>query len=157
MVVLPESSGPYAEQIGPGLREMLGLRIAVAYEDETVDCDLDDDVTERVVDLDQLDPDDRAFAGTGQAPAAVGRRMADPSFAADQRRRRYEGTVGEINRWIDELRDPDGRGWMPHIAPMHAGTDAKVLSILSDPGPGAREDAGSGFLCIESNDRTADM
>lgn len=86
----------------------------------------------------------------------MGRRMADPAFAARQQKQKYDGAVGQINCWIDELRHRDGRGWMPHVAPLHAGTDAKVLSVLSDPGPATRDGVGSGFLCIENDDQTAE-
>ena len=39
---------------------------------------------------------------------------------------------------------------------MHAGVDAKVLSILRDPGPATRSGVGSGFLCTENDDQTAE-
>lgn len=45
---------------------------------------------------------------------------------------------------------------MPHIAPWHGGVDAPMLSVLRDPGPMVREGVGSGFLCIENDDPTAE-
>ncbi|WP_220471853.1 uracil-DNA glycosylase [Tomitella gaofuii] len=94
-----------------------------------------------------------AVEADAREDSPVGR---DPAFAAQQQRDRYGGSVGEINRWIDGLRDADGRGWMPHIAPIHAGTNAKALSVLSDPGPATKDCVGSGFLCIENDDQTAE-
>ena len=48
-----------------------------------------------------------------------------------------------------------GRGWMPYVAPCHGGVDARVLSVLRDPGPKTAEQGGSGFLCIDNDDPTA--
>lgn len=38
---------------------------------------------------------------------------------------------------------------------MHAGTDALVISVLRDPGPKTQDGTGSGFLCVENDDPTA--
>jgi len=57
---------------------------------------------------------------------------------------------------VDELRDQDGRGWMPYVAPWHGGTEARVLSVLRDPGPKTQDGTGSGFLCTENDDATAE-
>ncbi|WP_327003056.1 uracil-DNA glycosylase [Dactylosporangium sp. NBC_01737] len=62
-----------------------------------------------------------------------------------------------INELVDELRDPDGRGWMPYVAPVHGGVNARVLSILRDPGPKTQDGTGSGYLCIENDDATAEQ
>ena len=49
-----------------------------------------------------------------------------------------------------------GYGWAPYVAPIHGGINARILSILRDPGPATRDgDAGSGFLCIENDDASA--
>jgi uracil DNA glycosylase superfamily protein len=61
-----------------------------------------------------------------------------------------------INQFVDSIRDRDGRGWAPYIAPMHGGADAEVLSILRDPGPAAQDGSGSGFLAVENDDPTAE-
>lgn len=81
--------------------------------------------------------------------------MAQADFREMQERDRYAPHVRSVNELVDRLRDPGGRGWMPHVAPHHGGVEARVLSVLRDPGPGAGE-AGSGFLCIENNDPTAE-
>ncbi|NIZ90027.1 uracil-DNA glycosylase [Kineosporiaceae bacterium B12] len=81
--------------------------------------------------------------------------MADPSFRERQFLDRYADHVRPVNQLVDELRGHDGRGWMPCVAPLHGGVEARVLSILRDPGPGTQEEGGSGFLCIENDDPTA--
>jgi hypothetical protein len=89
--------------------------------------------------------------------ASMTRRMADAAFLSSQQ----EGTHSEphmapINAFVDKIRDKDGRGWVPYIAPHHGGTDAQILSILRDPGPAAHSDKGSGFLSVENDDPTAE-
>ncbi|MGP3683316.1 uracil-DNA glycosylase [Streptomyces sp. IBSNAI002] len=46
---------------------------------------------------------------------------------------------------------------MPYVAPWHGGTEARVLSVLRDPGPKTQEGTGSGFLCVENDDPTAEL
>ncbi|WP_234443826.1 uracil-DNA glycosylase [Streptomyces sp. NRRL B-24484] len=75
----------------------------------------------------------------------------------EQEQGRYAPHVRPINEMVDVLRDQDGRGWMPHVAPWHGGTEARVLSVLRDPGPRTQEGTGSGFLCVENNDPTAEL
>lgn len=82
--------------------------------------------------------------------------MADPSFRAEQRAERYAPHIEPINRYVDDLREV-GRGFVPYVAPMHGGVDARVLSILRDPGPGTHDNAGSGFLCTENDDGSAEL
>ena len=83
------------------------------------------------------------------------RRMADAQFRREQERDRYAPHVRPVNTYVDELRSA-GRGWVPHVAPWHGGTRARILSVLRDPGPMVREGTGSGFLCIENDDPTAE-
>lgn len=84
------------------------------------------------------------------------RRMADEAFRAEQQRDRYASHVRPVNEMVDALRDRDGRGWMPHVAPWHGGVRARVLSVLRDPGPKTQDRTGSGFLCVENDDSTAE-
>ena len=44
---------------------------------------------------------------------------------------------------------------MPHVAPVHGGLEARVLTVLRDPGPKTQVGVGSGFLCVENDDQTA--
>lgn len=83
------------------------------------------------------------------------RRMSEPAFRATQEADRYAAHVRPINELVDSLRD-ESRGWMPHVAPLHGGINAGVLSILRDPGPATQAGSGSGFLCIENDDPTAE-
>ncbi len=83
------------------------------------------------------------------------RRMAEEAFRDDQVRRRYEDHIAPINRLVDEL-SVTGRGWMPHVAPMYGGVRARLLSVLRDPGPKTQTGLGSGFLCMENDDATAE-
>jgi hypothetical protein len=87
----------------------------------------------------------------------MARRMAQEEFRLEQERDRYAAHVRPVNELVDELRDLDGRGWMPHVAPSHGGVEARVLSVLRDPGPKAQEGVGSGFLCWENDDPTAEQ
>jgi hypothetical protein len=59
------------------------------------------------------------------------RRMSDPKFKAEQLSGRYEPHVEPVNRLVDELREaepPGGRGWAPYIAPIHGGSEARILT-----------------------------
>ena len=55
------------------------------------------------------------------------RRMRDASFCEDQRLHLYDDHVAPISRLIDDLVAGSERGWMPHVAPIHEGTNAEVL------------------------------
>ncbi|APU44687.1 uracil-DNA glycosylase [Streptomyces sp. TN58] len=82
--------------------------------------------------------------------------MADDAFRVAQEQNRYAPHVRAINELVDGLRDQDDRGWMPYVAPWHGGVDARVLSVLRDPGPKTQDGSGSGFLCVENDDPTAE-
>jgi hypothetical protein len=81
--------------------------------------------------------------------------MACPAFREEQWRARYDDHIAPINRFVDTLREADGR-WLPYVAPMYGGVKARLLSVLRDPGPRTQEDTGSGFLCMENDDPTAE-
>jgi hypothetical protein len=83
--------------------------------------------------------------------------MSDTEFRSQQYQHRYDPHVKPINELVDRLRDPQGRGWVPYVAPVHGGVDAWILSILRDPGPATQDGVGSGFLCIENADPTAEQ
>lgn len=82
--------------------------------------------------------------------------MVDPDFRAQQWEDRYAAHIAPINRDVDDLR-VQGRGWVPYVAPLHGGTDARVLSILRDPGPATQDEFGRGFICVENNDGSAEL
>jgi hypothetical protein len=82
--------------------------------------------------------------------------MADETFRQYQYAHRLDRHIAPINQFVGELQDPANNRWLPEVAPMHAGVDALVLSVLRDPGPKTQAGTGSGFLCIENDDPTAE-
>ena len=82
--------------------------------------------------------------------------MADAAFREEQQRHRYDAHVAPINRLVDELQQEGGPGRMPYVAPMYGGVEARLLSVLRDPGPMTQDGAGSGFLSMENDDPTAE-
>lgn len=80
--------------------------------------------------------------------------MADAVFRADQHARLHEPHIAPVTQFVDERRS--SQRWMPYIAPMHGGIDARVLTVLRDPGPKTQDEGGSGMLCVENDDPTAE-
>jgi len=78
--------------------------------------------------------------------------MADDAFRSTQWDQRFAPHVAPINELVDRLRD---HAWAPYVAPIHGGVDARVLTLLRDPGPATQDALGSGFLSIENDDPTA--
>lgn len=83
------------------------------------------------------------------------RQMRNPAFRADQEERLQEAHIAPITDYIQRLRDISGE-WLPWVAPLHGGVEARVLSVLRDPGPMVHYIGGSGMLCIENDDQTAE-
>ena len=76
--------------------------------------------------------------------------MRDPKFRQQQEDGLRAPHIAPINALIDELVDPSGRGWVPYVAPVYGGVDARVLNIHRDPGRKTHTQyGGSGFLCPE--------
>ncbi|GAA3025679.1 hypothetical protein GCM10010528_04470 [Gordonia defluvii] len=84
----------------------------------------------------------------------MARRCSDPKFVDDQLERRYEPHIEPFNRLVDELRT-DGE-WLPYVAPLYGGVNAELLAIFQDPGPKTQADKGSGMLCVENDDPSAE-
>ncbi len=85
------------------------------------------------------------------------RRMRDPQFRQEQEDGLRAPHIAPVNALVDELIDPGGRGWVPYVAPVYGGVDARVLCIQRDPGPKTHSQlGGSGFLCLENDDATAE-
>ena len=85
--------------------------------------------------------------------------MSDPAFASAMQERRYEAHVEPLNRLVDDLISTRNR-WMPHISPNYGGVNAEVLLLLAAPSIGADDQGegnGSGFLCVENDDPTAQL
>jgi hypothetical protein len=86
----------------------------------------------------------------------MARRMKDPVFLEHQKLHRLDPHIAPINEFVASLQNQDDQRWVPEVAPIHGGVDAVVLTLLRDPGPKTQEDRGSGFLCIENDDPTAE-
>lgn len=84
----------------------------------------------------------------------MARLMKDRKFREDQVARLHEPHMAPITKYVHELRA--STGWVPYVAPLHGGVEARILSILRDPGPATQDDTGSGMLCLENNDQTAE-
>lgn len=84
----------------------------------------------------------------------MARQMHDPAFRREQERGIYLPHVEPLNRMVDELRGGDE--WLPYVAPILGGVDARVLAIFRDPGPKTRDGVGSGMLCPENDDVSAE-
>jgi len=85
----------------------------------------------------------------------MARRMADPAYHQEQCRRQFDEHIAPINQFVDSLR-VSREDWIPYVAPIYGGTQARLLSLLRDPGPKTREKGGSGFLSMENDDATAE-
>ena len=80
--------------------------------------------------------------------------MKDPAFRADQHARLHESHIAPITDFIDSLRTKER--WLPYVAPLHGGVNSRMLSVLRDPGKGTLEVSGSGMLCVENDDQSAE-
>jgi hypothetical protein len=82
------------------------------------------------------------------------RRMREVEFRKEQEQHCHDEHIAPMNRYVDELLK-SGSG-VPYIAPMYGGVNARLLSVLRDPGPKTQDSKGSGFLCMENDDATAE-
>ena len=81
--------------------------------------------------------------------------MKDDAFRDDQHARLHEPHIAPITAYVVSLRSPDR--WLPYVAPLHGGVKARMLTILRDPGKGTLDAGGSGMLCVENNDQSAEV
>lgn len=65
---------------------------------------------------------------------------------------RYEGVVGPLNKWVDEIRVSTKEN-VPYFDPRAATQGTDVLVLLQDPSGEAQ--LGSGFISRDNNDPTA--
>jgi Uracil DNA glycosylase superfamily len=87
----------------------------------------------------------------------MSRLMRDATFRDRQVAGLRGGHIAPINALVDDIVAGGSGLWAPYVAPMYGGTDARVLSVLRDPGPKTNTDhGGSGFLCMENDDPTAE-
>lgn len=81
--------------------------------------------------------------------------MRDPEFVAEMRAAAFEPHIAAVNELVRALRQERPDLSMPFVAPHYDATRARVLSLLSNPGPRADGGQGSGFLSSENDDGTA--
>jgi hypothetical protein len=79
--------------------------------------------------------------------------MREAEFRDWQWTHRFDPHVAPLNKLVEEL---TAKGWLPYIPPMYGGVNARLLSLLRDPGPKTRNGAGSGFLSMENDDASAE-
>ncbi|WP_199184002.1 hypothetical protein [Cryobacterium sp. Y57] len=82
------------------------------------------------------------------------RRLKDAGYRAEQWQQRKAPHIKPVNDYVDEISTPDL--WVPCVAPIHGGINARVLFVLRDPGPATQRETGSGFISIENDDPTAE-
>lgn len=82
--------------------------------------------------------------------------MADPVFRADQHARLRDHHIRPITDLVTEL-SKSPNGYIPYVAPSYGGIEAQVLFLFQDPGPKTQTDGGSGMLCAENDDPTAEV
>lgn len=83
-------------------------------------------------------------------------RCRDRAYREDLYGRRYDPSVRPINEYVDKLRAERGVS-IPYVAPTYGGVDARLLTLMQDPGPKtdlANAD-GSGMICLENVDLSA--
>lgn len=84
----------------------------------------------------------------------MARQMKMRSYQRQQMDGIYLPHIEPFNRIVDDMKTTDQ--WMPYVAPVYGGRDARVLAIFRDPGPATREGLGSGMLCVENDDPSAE-
>jgi hypothetical protein len=88
----------------------------------------------------------------------MARRMKEAAFREEQWRRRYDDHIASINRLVDDLNTDPVREGAPYVAPLYGGVNARLLTVLRDPGPKTQSSqGGSGFICLENDDPTAEF
>lgn len=75
-----------------------------------------------------------------------------PHVLRHRQENRYEGVVGPLNKWVDEVRVSTKES-VPYFDPRAATEGADVLVLLQDPSGEAQ--VGSGFISRDNNDPTA--
>lgn len=75
-----------------------------------------------------------------------------PENVKARHEQRYDGVVGEINRWVDDVRARTGEA-VPYADPAAATDGVRILLLFQDPSEAA--ETGSGFISRHNNDPTA--
>lgn len=99
--------------------------------------------------------DNDANSGTRPRKLVRVRQMALADFKEQQEAGLDAPHVAQLNAMIRRL-TKSGPAPVPFISPYHGGADARVLTLLRDPGPKADATKGSGYLCIQNDDPSAE-
>lgn len=140
-VSLPAGAPLVVEQIRPGFR----LAATSANQEETVT-----DTKRPPLQVRQIPT--RATADEALAL----QRCRDKVYRDDLYKRRYSANVRALNEYVDNLR-LQRRAVVPYVAPTYGGVDARLLTLMQDPGPKTdlSNTDGSGMLCVENTDLSA--
>lgn len=63
--------------------------------------------------------------------------------------------IDPINSLVDQHSKPP-IDWIPYVPPLYGGVEARLLTLMRDPGPKTLRESGSGFICLENDDPTAE-
>jgi hypothetical protein len=63
------------------------------------------------------------------------RELSGQAFLDWQLEHRYDAHVAPLNLWIDERNEASAPEWLPFISPIHGGVNARIITLLRDPGP----------------------
>ncbi|WP_175279516.1 hypothetical protein [Prescottella equi] len=99
----------------------------------------------------------RAVPDAATASQALSRqRCRDKTYRDDLYQRRYAPSVRAINEYVDELRAARHVS-IPYVAPSYGGVNARLLTLMQDPGPKTdlANVEGSGMICLENVDLSA--
>ena len=83
------------------------------------------------------------------------RQMKNAEYRLQQCAKKFDYPIGPINQLVCELNE-NNELKVPFVAPIYGGVNARMLSIMRDPGPMADEQKGSGFIGMENDDPTAE-
>lgn len=86
----------------------------------------------------------------------MARKIRDVAFVDEMRDSAFAPHIAPVNELVRELRQERPDLSIPFVASHYDATTARVLSLLSNPGPRAKGEAGSGFLSTENDDGTAE-
>ena len=87
----------------------------------------------------------------------MARLMRNPAFRQWQWDHRFDPHIAPINHYVDTLRKDAGSDSVPYVPPIYGGVEARLLSVMRDPGPKTQDTSGgSGFICMENDDKTAE-
>lgn len=79
-------------------------------------------------------------------------RIYAPENVSARMERRYDGAIGKLNEWVDEVRYQTDES-IPYLDPDAASKGVRILMLFQDPSNAAEGE--SGFISKHNNDQTA--